>query len=285
MPNNQSWRSTAARFRPKYATNSQRADGFTLIELLVVIAVIAILASLLLPALSKAKDQAVRTDCKSNERQQILALTMYAQENKDFLPDDTGAHQPWDLGYADGTSLAAGGAPYKVWYDPGMYLLYDNSDWLLWWNNTATEYDDEEVRRVVGYTQTFYGISLYADYAQWEFSTNINQKLSAVQIMENGRPLTIQTSSRVLLACATITSAGNLSDNYIAMERFLWTGIPHSADPDVPGTKPFTSAHMLNARVPSGANLGMIDGHVEWRPFRQLMPRAGADYEGPSYYY
>src|SRR5271163_2048565 len=101
-------------------------------------AVIAILAALLLPALSKAKDQAVRTNCKSNERQQILALTMYAQDNKDFLPDDTGAHQPWDLGYSDGTYLASAGAPYKIWYDPGTFQLYGDADWLLWWNNSAT---------------------------------------------------------------------------------------------------------------------------------------------------
>ena len=72
-------------------------EGFTLIELLVVIAVIAILAALLLPALAKAKDQAILVNCKSNERQQLLALTMYAHENKDFLPDDEGANQPWDL--------------------------------------------------------------------------------------------------------------------------------------------------------------------------------------------
>jgi prepilin-type N-terminal cleavage/methylation domain-containing protein len=78
MPNNQSWRSKAASSRPKRAVRNQRADAFTLIELLVVIAVIAILAALLLPALSKAKDQAIRVHCKSNERQQILALTMYA---------------------------------------------------------------------------------------------------------------------------------------------------------------------------------------------------------------
>jgi prepilin-type N-terminal cleavage/methylation domain-containing protein/prepilin-type processing-associated H-X9-DG protein len=67
-----------------HEVKGQRA--FTLIELLVVIAIIAILAALLLPALSRAKQKGQKTACINNERQQALAIFMYADDNSDTLP-------------------------------------------------------------------------------------------------------------------------------------------------------------------------------------------------------
>src|SRR5579884_1780180 len=101
--------------------NTHRS-GFTLIELLVVIAIIAILAAILFPVFARAREQARKTVCLSNLRQEGLGIAMYVQDYDEVFP--AGAANWWQASDicngANGYKTTSDNPPttYKATYDP-----------------------------------------------------------------------------------------------------------------------------------------------------------------------
>jgi prepilin-type N-terminal cleavage/methylation domain-containing protein/prepilin-type processing-associated H-X9-DG protein len=100
-----------------------RTKAFTRIELLVVIAIIAILAAILFPVFAQARDKARQAACLSNEKQIGTAITMYAQDYDETLPNCYSWGYGWTPGIKD-RYIQQLTAPYvkneTIWYCPSV---------------------------------------------------------------------------------------------------------------------------------------------------------------------
>ena len=144
----------------------QRSSGFTLIELLVVIAIIAILAAMLLPALSRAKDKAQRTLCLGNMKQMAITMRMYADDNNDYLAwpnwDSVGSNPGWLYTRNAGTIPNPQVAPYvtnpeNAWKTGLWYKYMPNSKAFL----CAVDTKSPSYRNVPGTAQRANKLSSY----------------------------------------------------------------------------------------------------------------------------
>jgi prepilin-type N-terminal cleavage/methylation domain-containing protein/prepilin-type processing-associated H-X9-DG protein len=243
--------------------NRRRLDGFTLIELLVVIAIIAILAAMLLPALSKAKAKGQQAVCVSNYKQLQLCWTMYANDWDDKLVPNE----------ASGTAFAAD----QVFANPGSWLQGNartdrdttriQTGALYTYNQSAGIYkcpaDRSTVSGDAGIARTR-SVSLSAFMNWTEKHPSAWHKLT--QINRPG-----PSSAFVFI---------DEHENSISQSAFF-VNLPMIAAPfPLWGSDPWDWVSFPATRHNNGTTLSFADGHVEsWR-WREPSTAAGSQQPG-----
>jgi len=249
--------------------NYPRPDdsAFTRVDLLVILAALALLAVLAIPSLGRGTEKTTIAQCAANLRQYDSALQIYGNENRDNLPSNMYGDWAWDTASSVVSFVTNAGVKWISLYCPGTAPRFTEQDDLNLFNFAPPSFS------VLGYAST---LPSTADFAG-VFATNLNLSLTAQRAppyVGSTQPLPVKSASRPLVADATLNNTGN-SSLYSTMVTYNWVSVPGGYG------KFHLSAH-LNGTVPLGGNIGMLDGHVEWRNFKDMLPRTSSS---PYFYW